>query len=127
MLRYQWPGNVRELRAVTRRSSLISEGEIKPEDLGLNLQKLAQANSLKSENSIPGIKSSGTDLIQNLYLDGSSLKEITQLNIDEIERIVILDTLKKTGNNKAEAARRLNIDYKTLYSKLKKINSTVEK
>ena len=66
-------------------------------------------------------------MIQNLYLDGSSLKEITQLNIDEIERIVILDTLKKTGNNKAEAARRLNIDYKTLYSKLKKINSTVEK
>ena len=127
MLRYQWPGNVRELRAVTRRSSLISEGEIKPEDLGLNLQKPAQASSLKSGNPIPGMKSSSTDSIQNLCLDGSSLKEITQLNIDEIERIVILDTLKKTGNNKAEAARRLNIDYKTLYSKLKKINSTVEK
>jgi len=32
------------------------------------------------------------------------------------------DTLKKAGNNKAEAAQRLNVDYKTLCSKLKKIN-----
>ncbi len=127
LLRYQWPGNVRELRAVTRRSSLISEGEIKPEDLSINLPQPSKPEPVKSENPMPVTKSSGLDSIQGLCLDGSSLKEITQLNIDEIERIVILDTLKKTGNNKAEAARRLNIDYKTLYSKLKKINSTLGK
>ncbi len=127
MLCYQWPGNVRELRAVVRRSALVCDGEIKPEDLGLNLQKTIQQSSVKSEYAVPLIKGSGLDSMQGLYPDGSSLKEITQLNIDEIERIVILDTLKKTGNNKAEAARRLNIDYKTLYSKLKKINSTLGK
>jgi len=60
--------------------------------------------------------------MQNYCSEGASLKEITRLNIGEIERIIIQDTLKKTGNNKAEAARRLNVDYKTLCSKLKKIN-----
>jgi DNA-binding NtrC family response regulator len=32
------------------------------------------------------------------------------------------DTLKKASNNKAEDAQRLNVDYKTLCNKLKKIN-----
>jgi DNA-binding NtrC family response regulator len=50
-----------------------------------------------------------------------------QITMDEMERVIIQDTLKKTGNNKAEAARILEIDYKTLYSKLKKINGTREK
>jgi DNA-binding NtrC family response regulator len=127
MLRYHWPGNVRELRAVVRRSSLMSDEQIKTEHLGLNLQQTVQPISVRTESMMPAIKSSCLDCMQSLCLDGSSLKEITQLNIDEIERIIILDTLKKTGNNKAEAARRLNIDYKTLYSKLKKINSTSEK
>jgi len=72
-------------------------------------------------------KKNNLDVIPNFCLEGSSLKEITQLNIDEIERIIIQDTLKKTENNKAEAARRLNIDYKTLCSKLKKINISEEK
>ena len=127
MKRYKWPGNVRELRAVVRRSSLVSDGEIRPEDLGLPLQQSTQASPGKPEAQSSAGKSPDLEGMQNLCLDGASLKEITQLNIDEIERIVILDTLKKTGNNKAEAARRLNIDYKTLYSKLKKINATLGK
>jgi len=65
-------------------------------------------------------KKTHLDTMQNYCSEGASLKEITRLNIGEIERIIIQDTLKKTGNNKAEAARRLNVDYKTLCSKLKK-------
>ena len=118
ILRYRWPGNVRELRAVMRRAALISENEVNVEDLGLVVRETSASLPMK-KNSL--------DIIPNFYLEGSSLKEITQLNIDEIERIIIQNTLKKTGNNKAEAARRLNIDYKTLCSKLKKINIFEEK
>ena len=118
LLRYPWPGNVRELRAVMRRAALISENEVDVEDLGLVFRETAASLPTKKNN---------IDVIPNFCLEGSSLKEITQLNIDEIERIIIQDTLKKTGNNKAEAARRLNIDYKTLCSKLKKINISEEK
>lgn len=116
LLRYHWPGNVRELRAVIRRTALVSEQEVSVNDLGL---------VIKTEENIqePETALLHRDTIQNFCFEGASLKAITQSNIDEIERIIIQDTLKKTGNNKAEAARRLNIDYKTLYSKLKKIKA----
>ena len=120
LLRYPWPGNVRELRAVIRRAALVSENEIDVDVDDLGLVVRATPASLQT-------KKTHHDVMQNFCLEGSSLKEITQLNIDEIERIIIHDTLKKTGNNKAEAARRLNIDYKTLCTKLKKINISEEK
>ncbi len=120
LLRYPWPGNVRELRAVIRRAALVSENEIDVDVDDLGLVVRATPATLQT-------KKTHHDVMQNFCLEGSSLKEITQLNIDEIERIIIHDTLKKTGNNKAEAARRLNIDYKTLCTKLKKINISEEK
>lgn len=120
LLRYPWPGNVRELRAVIRRAALVSENEIDVDVDDLGLVVRATPASLQT-------KKTHHDVMQNFCLEGASLKEITQLNIDEIERIIIHDTLKKTGNNKAEAARRLNIDYKTLCTKLKKINISEEK
>jgi DNA-binding NtrC family response regulator len=113
LIRYPWPGNVRELRAVIRRVALVSDQEVDVDDLGLVVREAA--SPLLKKKTYP-------DTMQSFNLEGASLKEITQLNIDEIERIILQDTLKKTGNNKAEAARRLNIDYKTLCSKLKKIN-----
>ena len=41
------------------------------------------------------------------------------LTLADAERIVIVETLKRTGNNKAEAARRLGLDVKTIRNKLK--------
>lgn len=114
LLRYQWPGNVRELRAVIRRAVLVSEKEIAADALALVINGIEPSHPTKEHH---------LNTVWHFCLEGSSLKEITQLNIDQIERIIIKDTLKKTGNNKAEAARRLNIDYKTLHSKLKKINA----
>jgi DNA-binding NtrC family response regulator len=37
----------------------------------------------------------------------------------EAEKELILQTLKATGNNKAETARRLGLDVKTIRNKLK--------
>ena len=37
----------------------------------------------------------------------------------DAERILIVETLKRVGNNKAEAARRLGLDVKTIRNKLK--------
>ena len=126
MLKYHWPGNGRELRAVVRRAALVADGEIGTAELGLACASHSPAPSGNGhiDPPNPASKASCLDCMQNFCQDGSSLKEITQVNIDEIERIIIQDTLKKTGNNKAETARRLNIDYKTLYLKLKKINLT---
>lgn len=115
LLRYHWPGNVRELRTVIRRATLVSEGEVNIDDLSL-VDRRAKESPLRTQKS-------HFDSMPNLFREGASLKEITRQNVDEIERIIIQDTLQKTGNNKAEAARRLNIDYKSLCSKLKKNNT----
>ena len=59
--------------------------------------------------------------------DGLSLKEITRMTTQKMDAIIIQNMLKETRNNKAEAARRLGMDYKSLCSKLKKIlNSEVK-
>jgi two-component system nitrogen regulation response regulator GlnG len=113
---YAWPGNVRELRAVIRRAALLSEHEVGIDELGLTL-KTEALSPLSTEKHCADY----------LCYEGKSLKAMMQITMDEMERVIIQDTLKKTGNNKAEAARILEIDYKTLYSKLKKINGTGEK
>ena len=51
---------------------------------------------------------------------GMSLTEIVQHAIEQLEKTVITKVLAATQGNKAEAARLLKIDYKTLYRKLKK-------
>ena len=41
------------------------------------------------------------------------------LSLAEVEKRLILDTLERVGHNKAEAARRLKLDVKTIRNKLK--------
>jgi len=43
------------------------------------------------------------------------------VTVANAEMELILKTLQATGNNKAEAARRLGLDVKTIRNKLKKI------
>jgi DNA-binding NtrC family response regulator len=37
----------------------------------------------------------------------------------EAERLLIMQTIERTGNNKAEAARQLGLDVKTIRNKLR--------
>jgi DNA-binding NtrC family response regulator len=48
-----------------------------------------------------------------------SLKERIRRKKMEIERCVLIQALRKTGGNKAEAARLLRINYSTLHLKIK--------
>lgn len=86
---YSWPGNLRELQNYIKRSVLFAEGEI-------ITKKNLPEKLIYSEN----VKGEGLFKNQN-------------------EKRMILETLKATGGNKSEAARRLRIDRKTLYNKLK--------
>jgi len=96
MLRaYSWPGNVRELRNVIERSVVLAKGDwIEEKDLPPYVRNPA----LRSEKLI------------------FSVGETT---VADAERELILKTLERAGNNKAEAARQLGVDVKTIYNKLK--------
>jgi transcriptional regulator with PAS, ATPase and Fis domain len=50
--------------------------------------------------------------------NGVSLTEITQQATEQLERYLIVQILEYTQGNKAETARILQVDYKTLYRKM---------
>ena len=106
MLRsYNWPGNIRELRNAIRRAALRCDTHVRPQDL-----------------SIPhdGHGADRRDLHEGGELNGRlSLKEIVRRSVAQVERQTIANVLRQTRGNKAEAARVLQVDYKTIRKKLK--------
>lgn len=124
--RYDWPGNVRELRNQLRRAVLLCDDPgamIEPENLGaLDVRRSSsecpgyhQAERddacLACPLGIPATRlASGNDL---------SLKELVGRVAAQVERAFLVQALELTEGNKAHAARLLQIDYKTIYSKLK--------
>ncbi|RYE58893.1 MAG: sigma-54-dependent Fis family transcriptional regulator [Sphingobacteriales bacterium] len=94
LLQYDWPGNLRELKNVIKRMVLLTPGEI------------AETDSLPEEMII--------SINQSPRPSGSDLKAINEIN----EKTLILETLIKVKYNKSKAAKLLNIDRKTLYSKM---------
>jgi DNA-binding NtrC family response regulator len=93
---YPWPGNVRELRNVLERAVILAEGgKIEPSNLPEYV------------------------LIPTASEVGDTVKNSGGITAAQAEKDLILRTLKSTGNNKAEAARRLGLDVKTIRNKLK--------
>ena len=106
LLSYSWPGNVRELRNVIRRAVLTADEFIEPDHLGIL-------------GTLPGRESSRFDPTKELE-KGASLRDIVQRVVMQVERDVLVKVLRETGGNKAEAARILHIDYKTIHKKVRK-------
>lgn len=106
LLAYDWPGNVRELRSVIRRAALLADEIIT--EIHLDLKGV----------SVPGL--AFIPKVQGMPWKNSSLKEIIHQSNTAIEREVLFQVLKSVGGNKAKAARLLQIDYKTIHTKVKK-------
>jgi transcriptional regulator with PAS, ATPase and Fis domain len=112
ILAYHWPGNVRQLKSVVRRAVLQSDEVIAPQHLALG--------------DFP-ISASGLPLIgSDIEWEGQPLKEIVRLHTIDLERRVIAQALRKTGGNKAKAARLLHIDYKTMHTKVKEYGIKID-
>jgi two-component system nitrogen regulation response regulator GlnG len=117
LLNYDWPGNVRQLRSVVRRAVLMGEDVITEEHIGL--RKMTRGPWAENELAA-GWRAPDGDW------DGLPLREIVGRNTGRLERQVIAQTLRRTGGNKARAARLLQVDYKTLHSKVKEYGIQIE-
>jgi len=104
---YNWPGNVRQLRSIIRRAALLADDVITERHLELK------------RVDVPGM--AFTPKVQGTPWKNSSLKEILHQSVMAVEREVLSEVLKTTGGNKAKAARLLQIDYKTIHEKVKKL------
>ena len=96
--KYPWPGNVRELRNIIERAVVLTK-----------------TDWIEHTVLPPYIRSSNTS-------DQRIVLEIGTTTMADAERELIIRTLERTGNNKAEAARQLGVDVKTIYNKLKAYN-----
>jgi two-component system nitrogen regulation response regulator GlnG len=109
LLSHPWPGNVRQLRSTIRRAVLLA-GEVVTEQ---HLDILQENNAAwrRAATLAAAPVASAPDL---------SLKEIVAQSKALVEREVLQQTLRQTGGNKAKAARLLQVDYKTIQSKIKR-------
>jgi two-component system nitrogen regulation response regulator GlnG len=96
---------VRQLRSVIRRAVLLAEDIITEKHLEIK------------RTPVPGL--AFTHRVQGMPWQEFSLKEIVQRSVVSVEREVLIQALKYTRGNKAKAARLLQIDYKTIHSKVK--------
>jgi DNA-binding NtrC family response regulator len=104
---YSWQGNIRELRAVLERMVVLAECDLLSiEDLPA---KIRTAVGLEPS----GEASSGGPMLPE---DGLILSSA----VDEFETALMLQALERTGWNKNQAARLLNMNRTTLVEKLKK-------
>jgi DNA-binding NtrC family response regulator len=94
---YQWPGNVRELRNVIERTVVLAK------------------DSWITAAELPPYLRSPRASDKLTFAVGAT-------TVADAERELILKTLEKAGNNKAEAARQLGVDVKTIYNKLRSYN-----
>jgi DNA-binding NtrC family response regulator len=96
LMNHQWPGNVRELRNVIERAVVICNQEL--------IEKRHLPAHLVNPDAAP-------------VTDGLMIPIGMQLS--EVERKVILNTLARTDYNKTRTAEVLGISLKTLHNKLK--------
>ncbi len=97
---YAWPGNVRELRNIAERALIVCKDAcIGLDDLPLTLR-------------VP-------PLIREQCPQGNPSSNLKEL-LEDTERRAIIETLKKTGNNRAKTAQLLGIHRTGLYQKMKK-------
>jgi two-component system, NtrC family, response regulator HydG len=94
--RYDWPGNLRELKNVIKRMVLLSPGDTASADT-LPDEMLFSVDNHQPEADV-------------------DLKSQNEIN----EKKLIQKTLVDVKYNKSQAARILNIDRKTLYSKIER-------
>ena len=103
---YDWPGNVRELRNLMERAAVLSAEGVVP--------AFFFASMMPNSRTAPAAPArSHAHVVES---DEANLGEA----VDRFERGLILRALDDTGDNKAEAARRLGISERNLWYKLKK-------
>ncbi|MCK9419629.1 MAG: sigma-54 dependent transcriptional regulator [Nitrospirae bacterium] len=101
MRAYLWPGNIRELRNLVERLVVLeSAEEILPKHL---------PHWLTGPSSVIGHAPGGKFTLPE-----------SGISLDDVEKDLILQALERTKNNKAQAAKLLQISYDTLRYQVKK-------
>ncbi|MDW7672268.1 MAG: sigma 54-interacting transcriptional regulator [Bacillota bacterium] len=105
MLEYEWSGNIRELKNTVEYMVVLSDGQNLTSELVPTYMREMMATR-------EGAQGKDVKMVQSL---------------EHYERQMILEAMKKAGDNKARAAKMLGIPRSTLHYKLSKMGKNVEK
>jgi two-component system nitrogen regulation response regulator GlnG len=105
LLAHEWPGNVRELRNIVRRAALCCAGHITAQDLNMA--------------AVPSSSAAARVWLGGEFKEQASLRQLVRHVTELVEKEIIAKALRETGGNKAQAARMLHVDYKTIHTKVK--------
>lgn len=105
MLSYTWPGNVRELRNVVESIVVLEHTEfIEPQHLPDRIREGSSGSSRSSAKE-----------------DGRFILPESGISIDELERDLMIQALKRTNFNRTSAAKLLSLSYDTFRYQMKKL------
>jgi len=94
---YEWPGNVRELRNAMERATLMARGDlILPEHLPKRVSEAGRSAEQEVGNTARGTR------------------------IEDVERVLILQTLREHAYNRTETAKALGISRRALIYKIRR-------
>jgi len=117
--KHHWPGNVRELENVIRRAHVMAKGDaILPGDLPAEVTG-------QGTPSAPVATTAGDSAMSDAAALARQLFQIAQRDpklkvIPAVERELVIQALKETGNNQVQAARLLGITRATLRKRIAK-------
>ena len=99
LMKYNYPGNIRELENIVHHSIVLARGEmIATSDLPAKIEESSKVESAFSVN------------------ENSTLPE----QVEKLEKMLVINALKKTNNNQLRAAKILGISERNLRYRLEK-------
>jgi len=114
LCRYSWPGNVRELEHCLYRAMIFTRGHsIQATDLRLPVEAGGDADGTVATR-VPLVE------LVEAYLDGHRGPGTWDRFVEEIERLLLVDAMRRTHGNQSQASRLLGLSRPTLHAKLQR-------
>ena len=133
LLNHPWPGNIRELQNAVQRAAILSAGGApRQSDFLLSMNPSEQLDMLRDERpaSLSAASVAGSaqptrlaDSIECIRESSPSTEDGALVirsgtTVQDMEKALILETLRANNNNRTEAAKLLGISIRTLRNKL---------
>ena len=132
LMNHPWLGNIRELQNAVQRAAILSAGATpRQSDFLLPMNPTAQLEAMRVERVASlqwlaerpqrlqdAVETIREPCSQGVVMEGGGLVIRSGTTVEDMERALILETLRAKNNTRTEAAKLLGISIRTLRNKL---------